>query len=131
MADEQDGGTTPSREGIFTMDPQTVVWDLARTLVRGQSDLVEMRRAADHARSVANRAPKEARRVVEQYQRLETSWYSETLPMIAASFKLALEVYDTFGPGMTRVEDATESAIWNNKHDVWVTELGGKYPDGP
>lgn len=128
MADEQDD-RAPG-EGVFTMDPQVVVWDLARTLVRGQSDLVEMRRAADHARSVADRAPEQARRVIEQFGLLETSWHTETLPMIVASFKLALEVYDTFGPGMTRIEDATEAAIWNNKHHVWVTELGGRYPDG-
>jgi hypothetical protein len=54
-------------------------------------------------------ASDEARRVGEQYERLETSWYTETLPMIVASFKLAVEEYDTFGPGMTRVEDATEA----------------------
>jgi hypothetical protein len=49
--------------------------------------------------------------------------------MIVASFRLALEVYDTFGPGLTRIEDATDAAIWNNKHYVWVTELGGRCPD--
>jgi len=111
------------------MDPQAVVWDLARTLVRGQSDLAQMRRAADYARSVGDRATDEARRVIEQFQVLENSWHCETLPMIVASFKLALEVYDTFGPGLTRIEDGTEAAIWNNKHHVWVSEFGGRYPD--
>jgi hypothetical protein len=108
MADEQDW-TTADSEGVFTMDPQAVLRDLARTLVRSQSDLVDMRRTADYAQSVADQLPDEARRIAEQYQRLETSWYTETLPMIVASFRLALEVYDTFGPGMTRIENATEA----------------------
>jgi hypothetical protein len=38
--------------------------------------------------------------------------------------KLALEVYDTFGRGMTRIPDPVEAAIWNNKYFVWERELG-------
>ena len=29
--------------------------------------------------------------------------------------RLAIEVFDTFGPGLARVDDDTEAAIWNNK----------------
>jgi hypothetical protein len=29
--------------------------------------------------------------------------------------RLAIEVFDTFGPGLARVDDETEAAIWNNK----------------
>jgi hypothetical protein len=46
--------------------------------------------------------------------------------------KLALEVYDTFGPGMTRIADPVAAAIWNNKYFVWERELsaaGGELSD--
>ena len=39
------------------------------------------------------------------------------------SDEVALEVYDTFGPGMTRLDDPIEASIWNNKHFVWGREL--------
>jgi hypothetical protein len=37
--------------------------------------------------------------------------------------RLALKVYDTFGPGMTRIDDPIEAGIWNNKYFVWEREL--------
>lgn len=73
--------------------------------------------------------PEQSHQFVEEFERYQNRWYTETLPMITASLRLALEVYDTFGPGMTRIDNATEAAIWNNKHHVWVTEFGGAYPD--
>ena len=42
--------------------------------------------------------------------------------MLTASMRLAIEVYDTFGPGRTVIADPVEAAIWNNKHHVWFTE---------
>jgi hypothetical protein len=44
---------------VFTMEPQAVVWDLPRTLVRAQSNLVGMRNAAEFTKSVADEAPEE------------------------------------------------------------------------
>jgi len=35
---------------------------------------------------------------------------------------LAIEVFDTFGPGLARVEDDT-AAIWKNKVFVWLNEF--------
>ena len=33
------------------------------------------------------------------------------------------EAYDTFGPGMVRLDDPIEADIWNNKYFVWEREL--------
>ena len=41
--------------------------------------------------------------------------------------RLALEVYDAFGPGMVETDDPIEAGIWNNKffvkYFVWEREL--------
>jgi hypothetical protein len=36
--------------------------------------------------------------------------------------RLAIEVFDTFGPGLARVDDDI-AAIWNNKFFVWRNEF--------
>ena len=36
--------------------------------------------------------------------------------------RLAIEVFDTFGPGLVRVDDDTD-AIWHNKSFVWLNEF--------
>ena len=46
---DRDADDASGRETTFAMDPQTVIWGLARQLVQGQSDLAEFRRAADAA----------------------------------------------------------------------------------
>jgi hypothetical protein len=53
----------------------------------------------------------------------ERHWVGQTLPWLTAAMKLALEVYATFGGGMTRIADPVEAAIWNNKYFVWEREL--------
>jgi hypothetical protein len=35
--------------------------------------------------------------------------YTKGLPNLAASMRLAIEVFDTFGPGPARVDDDTEA----------------------
>ncbi|WP_458612355.1 hypothetical protein [Mycobacterium sp. C3-094] len=110
------------REATFAMDPQAVMWALARQLVNGQSDLAEFRRTADAARTLRDTAPEVVDKCLTDCAALEKSWYTETLPMLAASMRLAIEVYDTFGPGRTVITNPTEAAIWNNKHHVWFTE---------
>ncbi|MFL0243306.1 hypothetical protein [Mycobacterium sp. SMC-17] len=40
-----------------------------------------------------------------------------------ASLRVALEAYDTFGPGRVTVDEPDEAALWNNKHYVWTQEL--------
>jgi hypothetical protein len=37
--------------------------------------------------------------------------------------RLALEVYDTFGSGLIRLDDPIEAGIWNNKCFVWERKL--------
>ena len=53
------------------------------------------------------------------------SWTESQLPTLAASFRLALDVLDTYGPEGVRVEDPIDAAAWNNKYFVWVKEFGG------
>lgn len=113
-------------ENIFAMDPQATVWTLARALVDGQRTLALLRAGADVADQAAAVAPDQANKVRADFRDVEKQWYGETLPTLAASFQLALEVFDTFGPEPTRITDPTDAAIWNNKHHVWVKELGGK-----
>ncbi|MDG4669360.1 hypothetical protein [Mycobacterium sp. 236(2023)] len=113
----------PGGESEFAMDPQAVIWELADMLVRGQRDLASFRQMAETVRQTGSAAPREAAEYLAALATYEKDWYGETLPMIAASMKLAHEVYETFGPGMTRVQDPTEAAIWNNKHHVWFREF--------
>lgn len=68
------------------------------------------------------------KQIAASVQNYETQWYTETLPTLIASMQLAIE-FDTFGPGLTRVEHPTE-AIWNNTHHVWFTELTGEGSKG-
>ncbi|BBZ15099.1 hypothetical protein [Mycobacterium branderi] len=112
-------------ESVFFMNPQEVVWELARTLIRGQQTLATMRRTVESAKKVAAAAPAETQQVIDAFNEFERNWYEAALPSMVASFKLAVEVYDTFGPGDTRITDPVDAAIWNNKHHVWTAELGG------
>jgi hypothetical protein len=45
-------------------------------------------------------------------------WHGETYPMLVASFQLALEGYDTFGPSPVRLTDPIEASNWNNERTV-------------
>ena len=89
-----------------------MVWNLVRQLVHDQQALAQMRCAAAVIdSSTSSSVSKQIGAPRDCPQRLR-------------NFKVAIEAFDTVGPGLTRVEDATE-AIWNNKHHVWVQELGG------
>lgn len=118
-----DGGA--SGESTFEMDQQSVVWSLARALVQGELTLNEMRRAADTAERLAEAATDHTAKFVANFREFEALWRSETHPMLVASFRLALEVYDTFGASPVRLDDPIEASIWNNKHHVWFRELSG------
>jgi hypothetical protein len=56
-------------------------------------------------------------------EKLRASWYAESLPSLVASMQLAIEVFDTNGPGVTTISDAVEAAAYNNKYYVWAEEL--------
>ena len=45
-----------------------------------------------------------------EFDRFQTSWYTETMPNIAAGMRLAIEVLETFGPGFTKIDDDTEAS---------------------
>lgn len=110
-------------EGVFDMDPQAVLVDLARTLVNGHTTMLESQRAIERARSVQDAAPEAAEQLIAAALQYEHDWHTSTYPALLASMRLALEVYDTFGPGHTHIDDTTEAAIWNNKWFVWAQEF--------
>lgn len=112
-------------EAIFTMAPQEAVWSLARLLVGGQRSMRKLQGAADSVRRNRALAPELVDEHLTNLRRHEHLWYSETLPSLIASFQLAVEVYDTFGPDRVCIDDPLEAALWNNKAAVWSTELGG------
>ena len=49
--------------------------------------------------------PRRRLRRVRSLGGVETAWYTKGLPNLAASMRLAIEVLDTFGPGLARVDD--------------------------
>jgi hypothetical protein len=122
---DRDAEGDGSGESTFEMDPQALVWSLARALVEGQRTLTQLRRGADSAERLAGAPPEQTAKFVADFRDFDNLWHSETYPMLVASFQLALEVYDTFGPSPVRLTDPIEASIWNNKHHVWFRELSG------
>jgi hypothetical protein len=122
MVDMADDGVDAS-EATFSMKPVIVIEQLARHLVRDQRAIAEMRHTVE---SLPADAPDDevgrARAIVDEHV---GDWTRTQLPVLAASFRLALEVLDTYGPEGVHVGDATEAAIWNNKYFVWLREFGG------
>jgi hypothetical protein len=122
MSDEDGGRQKPAgAEGRFTMDPEKVIWELARQLVDGQRSYAHFSRAAQAARRLPESAA--ARKVVADFESIERSWHTAALPNIIASMQLAIEVLETFGPGRTDVADDIEAMVFNNKYFVWSKEL--------
>jgi hypothetical protein len=105
---------------VFGMDPHAALLTLARQFVAGRM-VAAMQRGAQTARAASPDVP-EAAALCEEFERVETAWYTKGLPNLAASMRLAIEVFDTFGPGLARVEDDT-AAIWKNKVFVWLHEF--------
>ena len=116
----------PAGEAIFHMKPAEAIETLARIFVDEQRSLAKMR---EMLAALPADAPADA--VTEMRRRLDTltaQWGSAQAPNLAASFRLALEVLDTYGPEGVHVEDPTDAAIWNNKYFVWFSEFGGEPP---
>ena len=95
---------------------------LARHLVATQKEMAALARYAHTQRALAanNDHLKRLLAVWEDFQR---QWVTQRLPSLIAAMRLALEVYDTFGSGMIRLDDPIEAGIWNNKYFVWEREL--------
>ena len=117
---EHDRGRDP--EAVFTMDPVATLVSLARFFVKGQHGLADSGRALDGLPPQVAGLP-DGVQFAATYKDVHDKWHRETVPMLAASMRLALEVFDTFGPGRTVIDDPTDAAIWNNKHHVWTREM--------
>lgn len=121
MADNEPRPSNTATDAVFAMDPELTLRQLVRYLVAGQQHMADLSRTAHHATQGQHGA--EAQNFVDEWRSLERHWAAETLPWLTAAIKLALEVFDTFGTGMTRIVDPVEAAIWNNKYFVWEHEL--------
>jgi hypothetical protein len=120
------GPAGSSGEGVFAMDPESTLRTLARELLDGQMVIAQLTRTAATVRERAHPEDLAAKRLLTEFDDTCHRWLTEALPALAASMQLALEVYDTFGPGLTTVDDATEAAIWNNKWFSAEHELSGR-----
>lgn len=105
-------------EAVFYMKPAAVIEALAREFVSNQIAMAQVRATAAELPDDPRAAQVRAR--AAEVQEL---WVREGLPNLAASFRLALEVLDTFGPQGVDVEDGIDAAIWNNKYFVWRQEF--------
>lgn len=108
------------------MDPDPTLRELARQLVESQQTIATLTRTAAKVRATATPDNASANQLLAEVDATRHRWLTEGLPALVASMKLALEVHDTFGPGMTTVSDLTEAAIWNNKWHVAEHELSGR-----
>lgn len=121
-----------SSEDIFAMDPEPTLRELARQLVHGQQTIATLTRTAAGVRAGATPDNAEANKRLAEFDAIRHQWLTEALPALVASMQVALEVYDTFGPGMTSIDgDPTEAAIWNNKWFVAQHELSGRPRGNP
>jgi hypothetical protein len=118
--DPREPGATS--HGVFAMDPEPTLRQLARHLVATQQEMAALARHAHTQRALAtdNDHLKAQLAVWDGFQR---QWFTRRLPSLIAAMRLTLEVYDTFGAGMIRLDDPIEAGIWNNKYFVWEREL--------
>lgn len=110
---------------LFYMKPAAVIEGLARQFVDQQIMIAK-------TRSLAAGLPDDDPRAAEfraKADQVIQNWVAEGVPQLAASFRLALEVLDTYGPDGVRVQDEIDSDIWDNKYFVWLKEFGGTPPD--
>lgn len=107
--DEALGGET----AFFVTNPAEAIATLARVFVNDQRQLALTRQLRQSLDNLAASIPADA--VAEAQERIDalTAQWDEKAPHLAASFRLALEVLDTYGPEGVRVEDPLDAAIWN------------------
>lgn len=108
--------------GVFAMDPEPTLRQLARHLVVTQQEMAALAHYADTQRAIAVDND-HVRKLLAAWDDFQRQWVTQRLPSLIAAMRLALEVYDTFGPGMIRLDDPIEAGIWNNKYFVWEREL--------
>jgi hypothetical protein len=121
MSDKELRPSNAATDGVFAMDPEETLRQLVRYLVAGQQQMADLSRIAHN--TDRGQDGTEAPNLLAEWRLLERRWAGGTLPWVTAAMKLALEVFDTFGTGLTRINDPVEAAIWNNKYFVWEREL--------
>lgn len=121
MANDEPQRSDTATDAVFAMDPETTLRELVRYLVNGQQHMADLSRVAHRTIRACDGA--DAQKLLVEWKGFERRWSAGTLPWLTAAMKLALEVYDTFGPGITRIADPIEAAIWNNKYFVWERQL--------
>jgi len=111
------------------MKPAAVIEALARSFVSDQIRIAELREKL--AALPATAADTHSAEVQEMRTRIDAyikTWVTQQIPNLAASFRLALEVLDTYGPDGVSLDDEIEAGIWDNKYFVWLREFGGEPP---
>ncbi len=121
-------GDSESGEAIFEMDPQATIWAVARQLVAGRRTLLELDRSAQAVRASGSDTPA-ARELLSRVCEAQTDWFEQVLPNQLAAMQVAIEAYDTFGPGHIKVDDPIDAAVWHNKFFVWREQLAGSISD--
>jgi hypothetical protein len=119
MSDSDSPASDP--DATFVMDPEATMWALARQLVNGQR--TQARFDAGMRAAAAGPKTPEILDILSQFNEFRAGWYSEALPSLVASMRLAIEVFDTNGPGVTTISDPIEAAVYNNKYHGWAKEL--------
>lgn len=107
---------------VFAMDPEPTLRQLARCLVVSQKEMADLERDAQIVRA-CGAVNVQTQNLLTECDEIQRQWVTQRLPCLAAAMRLALEVYDTFGPGMVRLDDPIEAEIWNNKYFVWERDL--------
>ena len=131
MANGEPQQSDAPSNGVFAMDPEPALRQLARHLIATQKEMADLARDAQIVRSLgANNAP--LKELLVAWEDFHQQWITQRLPSLTAAMRLALEVYDTFGSGMISLDDPIEADIWNNKYFVWERELSPTLdvPDG-
>ena len=93
------------------MDPEATLRQLARHLVVTQKEMAALARYA-HTQQELAANDDHLKRLVAVWDDFQRQWVNQRLPSLIAAIRLALEVYDTFAPGMTRLDDPIDAGIW-------------------
>ncbi|KKE98558.1 hypothetical protein [Mycolicibacterium obuense] len=111
-----------ARDAVFAMDPDATLRELARSLFTMQQTVTSLQLGVDALHADPSPEPDNAAVLADLTERID-GLHREVVPTVAAAMKVAVEFYDTFGPGYTVIDDPVEAAIWNNKYFVWNTDL--------
>ena len=90
------------------MDLEPTLRQLVRHLVEMHEEMVALERDARTVRASGITSAR-LQILLGEWERLQHEWVTQRLPSLAAAMKLALEVYDTFGPGPLAVRLGTDS----------------------